>query len=78
MQQSNSTTVLRRKQVEEKLGLSRSTIYGRINPKSKSYDPTFPKPIALGCNMTNPPVGWIEAEVDAWLTAQIENSRQAQ
>lgn len=71
-------TILRRKQVEEKLGLSRSTIYGRINPKSDNYDPTFPKPIELGFNMANPPVGWIESEVDAWLIAQIEKSRQAE
>lgn len=70
-------TILRRKQVEARTGLSRSTIYGRLNPKSASYDPDFPKPIELGRGMLNPPVGWIEAEVEAWIAAQIEKSRKA-
>lgn len=73
----NSKTILRRKQVQARTGLSRSTIYARLNPKSPTYDPTFPKPIDLGLGMKNPPVGWIEAEVEAWLSAQIENSRKA-
>ena len=33
---------------------------------------TFPKPISVGAKA----VGWIEAEIDAWLTAQIEKSRK--
>lgn len=69
--------ILRRKQLEDRTGLSRSTIYARLNPKSPNYDPTFPKPVELGYGMQNPPVGWIESEVDAWLTAQIEKSRKA-
>lgn len=69
--------ILRRKQLEEILGLSRTAIYDRLNPKSPSYDPTFPKPIDLGNGMTRPPVGWIESEVDAWLNSQIEKSRKS-
>lgn len=69
--------ILRRKQLEERTGLSRSTIYARLNPKSPSYDPTFPKPIELGHGMQNPPVGWVESEVEAYLVAQIELSRKA-
>lgn len=72
-----SLTILRRKQLEARIGLSRSTIYSRINPSSSSYDPTFPKPVELGQGMLKPPVGWIEAEVDAWLSAQIDLSRKA-
>ncbi|MFL1559388.1 helix-turn-helix transcriptional regulator, partial [Pseudomonas sp. O11] len=34
--------VLRVKQLCACLGLSRSTIYDRINPESKRYDDTFP------------------------------------
>ena len=67
-------TILRRKQLEIKIGLGRSAIYERINPASTYYDPTFPKPIKLGGGI-NPPVGFIEAEVNAWLNAQIEKSR---
>lgn len=70
-------SILRRKQVEARTGLSRSTIYARLNPKSPSYDPTFPKPIDLGHGMRNPPVGWIASEVEDWLATQIEKSRTA-
>jgi len=60
-------TILRRKQVEVRTGLSRSTIYLRI---SKGI---FPKPISLGARA----VGWLESEVDDWLEQQIKQSRQA-
>jgi prophage regulatory protein len=69
-------TILRRKQVEARTGLSRSSIYARLrhNPKRPGdYDPTFPKPVSVGAKA----VGWIEAEIDAWLTAQVEKSRKA-
>lgn len=69
-------TILRRKQVEARTGLSCSTLYERINPKHRNYDPTFPKPIELG-DGKNPPVGWLESEVNAWLLSRIELSRRA-
>ena len=59
-------SILRRKQVEARTGLARSTIYERIKAG------TFPAPISLG----EKAVGWIEAEVDAWLQAQIDKSRK--
>ena len=75
-QQQTVLTILRRKQVEARTGLSRSTIYAKMrrNPKRPNdYDPTFPKPVSVGAKA----VGWIEAEIDAWLIAQIEKSRKA-
>lgn len=75
-QQQTAITILRRKQVEARTGLSRSTIYAKMrrNPQRPSdYDPTFPKTVSVGAKA----VGWIEAEIDAWLTAQIEKSRKA-
>ena len=69
-------TILRRKQVEARTGLSRSSIYARLRQNHKrpsDYDPTFPRPISVGAKA----VGWIEAEIDAWLTAQVEKSRKA-
>ena len=75
-QSQTALTVLRRKQVEARTGLSRSSIYARLKPNPKrpgDYDPTFPKPIKLGAKA----IGFIESEVDAWLTAQVEKSRQA-
>ena len=58
--------ILRRKQVDARVGLSRSTIYQKI------AGCTFPKPVSLGIRA----VGWIEAEVDTWLSNQIEQSRR--
>lgn len=69
-----SLRILRRPKVEQKIGLSRSAIYERLDPESRYYDPGFPKPISLG-HGKNPPVGWIEAEIDQWLNAQIQRSR---
>jgi prophage regulatory protein len=66
--------ILRRKQVEARKGLSRSTIYAKLrqNPKRpRDFDPTFPKPVAIGSKS----VGWIESELDSWLTAQVQKSR---
>ena len=75
-QVQNALTILRRKQVEARTGLSRSTIYSKLkhNPKRPGdYDPSFPVPISIGAKA----VGWIESELDAWLTAQVEKSRRA-
>lgn len=69
-----SLRILRRPQLEQKIGLSRSAIYERLDPKSAYYDPEFPKPVQLGIGK-NPPVGWVESEVDNWLNAQIAKSR---
>lgn len=75
-QTKKALVILRRKQVEARTGLSRSVIYARMRPNPKrphDYDPTFPQPIALGPKA----VGWVESEVEAWLEAQIEKSRNA-
>lgn len=72
----NALTILRRKQVEARTGLSRSTIYAKLrhNPKRPSdYDPTFPHPVSIGAKA----IGWVEAEIVAWLAAQVKKSRKA-
>lgn len=66
-----ATQILRRRQVESRTGLSRSSIYARLkmNPKRPGdFDPSFPKPIPLGSGA----VGWIETELEAWLMAQAK------
>lgn len=63
--------ILRRKQVEAKTGLSRSSIYDRLNPKASSYDASFPAPVSLG----EKAVGWIESEIDQWIAGRIAASR---
>jgi len=61
-------SILRRRQVEKRVGLTRSPIYARIKAG------TFPKPISLGGGKA---VGWIESEIDDWLSAQVQKSRKA-
>lgn len=61
--QFSEASVLRRRQVERKTGLSRSTIYHRMK------EGEFPKPINLGGRS----VGWLDSEIDAWLLGQIES-----
>jgi prophage regulatory protein len=59
-------TILRLPEVKRSTGLSRSTIYLRI------AEGRFPKPVSLGGRA----VGWLEAEVQDWLTRRIEASRK--
>lgn len=53
--------------VIEITGLSRSTIYELINPKSDYYNPIFPKPVRL----TEIRVGWVSHEIYDWLESKI-------
>ena len=55
-------SILRRKQVEKRTGLSRSTIYLRIQKG------TFPRPINLGARA----VGWLDNEIEAWLVERMK------
>lgn len=65
MSETKPITILRRKEVEARTGLARSSIYEYIRRGA------FPAPISLGTQS----VGWIEAEIDDWLRAQIQKSR---
>lgn len=69
----SALSILRRRDLEDRVRLSRSTIYDKINPASPRYDATFPKPIRLGNGSA---VGWIEGEVEAWVQARIDASRK--
>ena len=57
--------ILRRRQVEQRTGLSRSTLYQYIK------DGKFPKPVPLGPRA----VGWLEAEVRDWIATRIRIAR---
>ena len=58
---------LRRKQVETRTGLSRSTIYQYIK------DGVFPKPVPLGPRA----VGWLESEVSGWIAERVKMARDS-
>lgn len=63
--------ILRRKQVEARVGLTRTTIYRKMS------EGTFPLPISLGGpdSASNSAVGWLESEIDAWIDERIQQSR---
>lgn len=58
--------ILRRRQVESRTGLARSSIYALIAAGH------FHEPIRLTPNT----VGWLEHEVEQWIAQRIQASRQ--
>ena len=58
-------SVLRRRQVEERTGLARSSLYALI------ADGQFPAPIRLSANT----VGWLEHEIDDWIAGRAKTTR---
>ena len=56
---------LRLTEVMARTGLSRSTIYVRMEQGR------FPQPVSLGGRA----VGWIESEIDDWMRNRVERSR---
>jgi len=60
-----SNAILRLPAVKARTGLSRSTIYLRVSEGS------FPRPVSLGARA----IGWIESEVEEWLSRVIQQSR---
>lgn len=65
--------LLRRSDVEKILAVSRSTIYARLDPNSRNYDPDFPKPIKRGATS----IAFLESEVQAYISHRIADSRKA-
>ena len=68
IQIQTALTILRRKQVEKRVGLSRSTIYAKIAAGE------FPAPIALGARA----VGWLESDIIARIESRITASHALQ
>ena len=59
--------ILRMAEVTRRVGLSKSTIYDRINPKSTRYDDTFPKPIKIGLSA----IGWLDEHINSWIESRV-------
>lgn len=68
--------VLRMREVEQRIGLKRSSIYERMNPNSRYYDRSFPRPISLSgaaaaasdeSRPTGGAIGFHQEEIDRWL-----------
>ena len=56
----------RRPAVETMTGLSRSSIYAKMDPRSPHHDPAFPKPVRLGKRA----VAWRESDIIAWMNSR--------
>jgi prophage regulatory protein len=61
MEHPKNLRILRRRDVEKRVGLSRSSIYSRVQ------DGKFPRPVNLGARA----VGWLESEIDNWLAEKV-------
>ena len=64
--------MLRLHELIKLIGLSRSSIYDRLNPRSKRYDPDFPKPIKL-----NRASRWLLSEVEEWIRNKMPSRNRA-
>jgi prophage regulatory protein len=60
--------LLKLKQVLKKTGLSRSSVYNKLDARSSHYDPTFPRQVRLGAAS----VAWVESEVEEWIESRIK------
>lgn len=67
MQDIPNEKIMRLRDVLARTGLSRSMAY------SLAKDGQFPRPINLGLRA----VGWLESEVDGWIAARVQASRNA-
>lgn len=67
----NTVQMLRLHELIKLIGLSRSSIYDRLNRRSKRYDPDFPQPVKL-----NNASRWSLSEVEAWIESKISTRNQ--
>ncbi len=67
-----AATIIRMPELVAITGLTRGTIYKRLKD-----DPTFPRSVRLSDSKSRgAPVGWVLAEAQAWITAQIAKRDQ--
>ena len=58
--------IIRLPELLERTGLSKSTVYDRLDLRSPRHDPDFPRPRKLGVTKSSA-VGWSEEAVDSWI-----------
>lgn len=61
--------IVRLSEVTMMLGLSRSTIYDKLNTRSRRYDASFPKPLKLGQSA----IGWPLSAISMWIDTRSTN-----
>jgi prophage regulatory protein len=68
-------TCLDRRDLEQITRLRRTAIFERMNPKSRYFDPSFPKPFQIGSGPNSK--RWLRSEIMTWLAAKVDQSRAA-
>ncbi len=63
---------LRIQEVIALIGLSRSTIYAKMNKNSPYYDKDFPKPKKLS-KAKNGAIAWVLSEIEMWQLTRINS-----
>lgn len=58
-------------QVGEKIALSPSSIYRKIDVNDKQYDPSFPKGYKIGTKA----VRWLESEIMQWIFEIVQSQK---
>lgn len=67
--QATESRILRFREVVNKTGLSRSTVYGRIRAGD------FPAPVPLGAGRA---VGFLERDVDGWIDSLVHRRQESE
>ena len=62
--------LLRCVEVQQRTGLSRSSLYARMNPADPAYDNSFPLPVNVSAKGSCVSNRWIAHEVDAWIASR--------
>jgi len=71
--------LIRRPEVEKITGLKRSSLYSKMDAKSKQFDPLFPRPVSLSSSASgNGSKAWVESEVHEWVAHRIAISRRTE
>lgn len=59
--------MLRRAEVQARLGIARSTLYAYLDERSTSHIPEFPKPVRLGST-----IAFLEHEIDSFVIGLMQ------
>lgn len=68
---NNSVRILRLKDVCDRLGVSRSTIYNWLDRDSKYYKADFPRPMRVSIAI----IGFLENEIDDFVSSAAARNR---
>lgn len=64
---SNTNVFLRLPAVIDKIGLSRSCIYGKLDTLSPYYDASFPRPVKIGARA----IAFSSLQLQVWIDSKL-------